>query len=573
MLTLGGLLVALVLWVFGQGLVSLVLTGAGRARTGADLPAAALDPSPSALTGAERLGAGLALGLSLGPALACLAIGLLGPLEPSAGRLLLGGLAALGVAGLWVGRRRALGSQASLVGTPAQISGQSGQSARGWPARLLAVLGLLMAGFALFYGASMPMHVFDPLYHFAYKGSVLYHEGFAEQAFLVVPEDQPEYAEYGRVMTHPNYPPGLPALHVLVAWANGGFDRDATRPLFALFAWLPALMLYGRLRRRGALPAALAAVFWLSLPILYYTRTPLEYIDWQSNLPQGESEAVFVESWTFSLKALWENVVSFYSGAGYLPDGWTLDGAGDLPVGALMCAALCLGTGGPGWRRLLLAGVCLGGAGLAKNEGLPLAGLALLAIGLWQWRVSRPAWRDLFGKALAISLPFLLLMLPWMAVRGAIPSIDEDYPKAVLGMLGLGPPLPGAGTDNLAPVDLAAGLARMPTVALGFATSFVHVLRWNLSWPLCLGAPLWWLLRRPRALWRHPGLPIALWSYACLALYFLILLVTPWDLAVLYTTIIPGRLLLHLAPAMLLLAAELTWPWPAELEPRSADSQ
>jgi hypothetical protein len=53
-----------------------------------------------------------------------------------------------------------------------------------------------------------------------------------------------------------------------------------------------------------------------------------------------------------------------------------------------------------------------------------------------------------------------------------------------------------------------------------------------------------------------------------LSLYFLILLVTPWDLAVLYTTVIPDRLLLHLFPAALLLAAELTWPMPSELDRR-----
>jgi hypothetical protein len=37
---------------------------------------------------------------------------------------------------------------------------------------------------------------------------------------------------------------------------------------------------------------------------------------------------------------------------------------------------------------------------------------------------------------------------------------------------------------------------------------------------------------------------------------------------VLYTTVIPDRLLLHLFPAALLLAAELTWPLPGELDPR-----
>lgn len=545
MLTLAGLWAALALIGYGWLAVRL----AERALS---------SPLPR---GFERWGAILAAGLSLGPALACALIFALGPLGTSGGRLFLAvGVLALGLcAGLdWLGR-----------GTAPRET----RAAGGWPARVLGGLALALGGFALFYASAMPMHVFDPLYHFAYKGSVLYHEGFAEPAFLTVPPEQPEYARLGRVMTHPNYPPGLPVLHALVAWAHGAFDRDATRPLFALYAWLPALMLYGRLRRRSAAAAGLAAVAWLGLPILYFTRTPFEYIDWRSDLGQGPSEAVFVSSWSFSFARLADNLVAFFSGAGFLPDGWVLDGAGDLPVGALCAAALCLASGGAGGSRLALCGLCLGGAALAKNEGLPLAALAIGALAFRQLLVLRPGFGPALARLALAALPFLALTLPWLAWRGRIPSIDEDYPRAVLGMLGLGPPLPGAGVDNLAPADLRAGLARVPVVLLGFATSMVHVLRWNLLWPLCLAAPAWWLLRRPRALWSHPGLPLLLFLAGGLALYFLVLLVTPWDLAVLYTTVIPDRLLLHLFPAALLLAAELTWPLPEELRSGSGRAQ
>jgi hypothetical protein len=540
-LTLGGLAAALALVGYGWLAVRLAEW-------------ALRSPLPR---GFERGGAILAAGLSLGPALACALIFALGPLERAEGRAFVGlGLLALGACAAldFAGRRTA----------PREPAAPGG----GWPARALGALALALGGFALFYASAMPMHVFDPLYHFAYKGSVLYHEGFAEEAFLAVPADRPEYARLGRVMTHPNYPPGLPVLHAIVGWAHGSLDRDATRPLFALYAWLPALLFYGRLRQRGRTIAGLAAVAWLSLPILYYTRTPFEYVDWRSDLGQGPSEAQFLASWNFSFGLLADNLRAFFSGAGFLPDGWVLDGAGDLPVGALCAAGLCLAGGGVGAARLALGGLCLGGACLAKNEGLPLAALAILAFALRQLLVLRPGLAAASRRLALAALPCLLLTLPWLAWRGRIPSIDEDYPRAVLGMLGLGPPLPGAGSDNLAPANLADGLARAPVVLLGFVTSFVHLLRWNLLWPLCLGAPLWWLLRRPRALWNHPGLPLLLFLSGGLSLYFLILLVTPWDLAVLYTTVIPDRLLLHLFPAALLLAAELTWPLPGELDPR-----
>ena len=42
-------------------------------------------------------------------------------------------------------------------------------------------------------------------------------------------------------------------------------------------------------------------------------------------------------------------------------------------------------------------------------------------------------------------------------------------------------------------------------------------------------------------------------------LYALILLVTPWHLGILFGTVIPGRLLVHLTPVMLLATVSLLW--------------
>ena len=257
MITWAGIGVAFAAWLFGLAVVGLVerVAGAG------DRPRL------------ERHALALLLGLALLPALCVAAIAIAGPPTEQAVRLGLLVCAGLGVPFAAVVLRRRAESAAAPSEPPRSSLG-----------RALAGAGLVLLGFwtafAAFTAWSMPMHVFDPLYHFAYKGSLLYHEGFGTSSWMIVPEDADEaqrgaWERVGRPITHPNYPPGLPALHVVVGKTLGRFDIDATRGLMFLFAWVPAALLWTRLRRRSRSAALLGSLTWLSLPMLYYTKTPV----------------------------------------------------------------------------------------------------------------------------------------------------------------------------------------------------------------------------------------------------------------------------------------------------------
>jgi hypothetical protein len=87
-------------------------------------------------------------------------------------------------------------------------------------------------------------------------------------------------------------------------------------------------------------------------------------------------------------------------------------------------------------------------------------------------------------------------------------------------------------------------------VALRFARTLVDASLWNLTWPLLAAAAAWGLARRRVAAGGPAGAALLVVAGAA-AGYACVLLVTPWDLAVLETTGIPMRLLLHVAPVAL----------------------
>jgi hypothetical protein len=573
MLTFSGIVVGAALWVLGLGLVCWA------ARLGGTRPRTRL----------ELLGYGLLVGLGVGPAAVVAAAVAAGGPPPVAATWAVFAAAALGawaIPGEW---RKAGGAVVRVH--PDDTAGGLVRAAQA-----LGVAGILgFAAFAVFYAASMPMHLFDPLYHFAYKGKLLMEEGLATESWMVPPADAPATELIGRPITHPNYPPGLAGLHTLVGHLHGSFNADATRALMSLFLLGSAALLWVELRRRSRGAAILGTFLWLSLPLLYFSRPPENYIEWIGET--GPVEQEYLAQWSFSFGSLARNFELFWVQAsrfltdtawngteGKLPDGWTLDGAADLPLAAVLLAGvLAL------WRCIdrrnddvevergdgadaLIAGLCLGSATLIKNEGLALVALCfavLLAAGLL-----RPGRRRLalghWASAAAIAA---LVAWPWLSVRGQIPSIDEDYPLAIKGILGLAelPEGTGVGTNHQ-PTELGQALARIPIVALGFLTSFVHVIRWHVLWPLFFAALAWWSLRPARFL-RHGYAPLILLVLATMALYAVVLLVTPWDLAHLYGTTIPGRLLLHVAPLALLIGVGLTFPRASELRgaPRRED--
>ena len=78
-----------------------------------------------------------------------------------------------------------------------------------------------------------------------------------------------------------------------------------------------------------------------------------------------------------------------------------------------------------------------------------------------------------------------------------------------------------------------------------------------------------WGLRGPKRLLRHAALPAVLAVLGALAVYFAVMLVTPWELPALEGTGIPTRLLFHVAPLAVFAVVALLWERPAEPDAQS----
>ncbi|MDF1800382.1 MAG: hypothetical protein P1V81_14485 [Planctomycetota bacterium] len=478
-------------------------------------------------------------------------LGLAGPLSAGAAWSLTVALAAGGAWGLW----RQLRSRAPGP-TPA-TGARPGAS----PMELVGIgLVLAFSAFTVFYASSMPVHIFDPIYHFAYKGKLLLHEGLLMESWTDVE------GPIGRVITHPDYPPGVGALEAFLGALAGGFDEDATRPLFALFVLATTAVLWSGLRRAGRLAAVTGTLLWSTMPFLFYSRLP------HPELGKG----IFG---LFAGPAAGE--ARFGSTGGQdkwsMPDGWTLDGAGDLPLAALFSVGMLLLVThlhrAPAARRrgdLVLAGLLLGGSALMKNEGLALLPIAALALGLAELLRSRLVPRvKLLPGVVAIGTALLVALVvagPWLAVRGDVPTIGEDYPSR-LSPAGLAEAW-GSTQPILTDVEgEEPAVRRVPAIVLtGFTDALVSVPRFGLAW-LLFGAALVLALLRPRRLATSPALPAALAVLGAFALYALVLLVTPWNLSHLFKTAIPDRLIFHVAPLAVFAAALLLTGYAAPNEP------
>ena len=432
-----------------------------------------------------------------------------------------------------------------------------------------AGLAAAFALFAVFYAASMPIHIFDPVFHFAYKGKLLYYEGLMGPGWTDVE------GPIGRVITHPDYPPGVGALEALVSWLSGTFDADATRPLFALFALGMGGLLFARLAESSRRAAVTGCLMWQALPFLFYSRLPHQsWLKGSYGLFFGPDagEARFGRTL---------GPAGPIPGEWSMPDGWTLDGAGDLPLAALFSAGALLLfaalTGSSRERRrgdLVLAGLLLGGGALMKNEGLALLPVALLAAAL-SWLFSRHAAKLSLGaaaRALATTLGLALVVAgPWLLVRGSAPTIGEDYPSR-LSPSGF---LEAAGGTQLVRLSMESDTPeRRPVpriVADGFLEAFANVPRFGALWLLFFGVLAFTLVRRRQ---RLAGTPLAA-SLAVLGasvLYALVLVVTPWNLDALFKTAIPDRLVFHVAP-LAIFALVMLLEEPAGSETKSAADQ
>lgn len=400
---------------------------------------------------------------------------------------------------------------------------------RGWHKLLLAALGTL----AVLVTISLPLNEFDPILHFALKAKVLYwHGDILDPAFtgMVGPDGAP--ARVGRLMTHPNYPLGVPFLEAFAAHAGGGWnDRWVLLPLAFWAVCLPAAVSFG-LRGRGAAAQRWGALLAAATPGLYMRNF---------------------------LQATLTGSTDEFRNAG-LRGSLSLGGGGDLALAALFAGgcALLLRVRAQSCRRgAAAAGLCLAGGVMMKNEGLGLlavlAAALLLALALHRW----PAWRI---TALALLVAFAA-SAPWLVQRSRLPAIDENYseqlsPGHVLSQLGATEPLEKTREGLTGELDAGAlehPPSRLATLARLYGLEFVDLTTWGLLWLLfVLSLPL---RGGPEERW------LALAALGGLALYALVLLVTPWALDQLSETGIPDRLFLHLlGPVALLLGMRLARP-------------
>lgn len=412
-----------------------------------------------------------------------------------------------------------------------------------WATGLLLLLGLGSAALTL----AFPINEFDALYHFSFKGKALFFEGDpASSTFTDVG------GALGRIHTHPSYPLLIPYLEAFQAHLAGSWDgRWVQTPLAFWALLLPAAASFG-LRPRGRRTARWAALLAAGLPILYvrdflyaHGEGVLEKLRESSN---GPSHAGIVGT-------------------------IQLGGGGDLALAAFVAGALAWILRARRSGRLdqaAAAGLCMAGAAFAKNEGLGLLGVWAIAM-LLAMPFPFRRWLRTGGVALAVAL---VALSPWLLHRSAIPSVDEDYPSRLQPSNVWGHVInqerqqlleqtAGMSAEELEFVPIsdeplyhmpAEDRPRLLEVLFRFQREFLHWHDWGILWPLLLGALLlggaWWKQEEERLLfWFLLG---------ALALYGLILLVTPWPLPQLRTTGIPGRLFLHLAaPAVMLLATRL----------------
>jgi hypothetical protein len=449
-------------------------------------------------------------------------------------------ICALGVAGVAVGLHFAITHALTLGGAAAasvwlfvrrRRAAEPCCDSLGWSrpaALLLGVLGVGAAAFTL----ALPLNDFDPILHFGYRGKILHYQGTVLDEALTGLAGQ---HGYGRIATHPNYPLGLPILEAWAARLGGWSDRWVQAPLAWWALCLPGAVAFA-LRGIGKETARRAALLVACTPMLYVR--DLFALGAQDLREAGLSNRV------------------------------TLGGGADLPLAAMLAAAVALvlaaqRAADPRARptAALGAGLALGGAVAMKNEGLALTGVFLLAAALAFLLPRRPRAAPFVACAAAAAL----CVAPWLYVRAQLPAIDENYGTQfsvarVLDALG-GMEEPretvpaGMAAEAEAEAAGAAGLQRRVQIARAFGEEFVDVLTWGLLWPAVLIA-LVLAVRR----WREPELRwIALLVAGGVALYALILLVTPWFFPSLRDKGIPERLLLHLSgPCAMLVGIAFT---------------
>ncbi len=285
------------------------------------------------------------------------------------------------------------------------------------------------------------------------------HARYMRAAGSVLP---PALTEPGSFLTQPAYPPLLPVAQVAVLELVGAAeDQHAFRGMYAFFYPVWLLLIYAAARRHaGRTPAALVTLAAALLPM----------------------PAIFRGG----------GAVSAYS---------------DLPLACFYGGGfLLLQRSRARLPSALAGGLLLGAAVLSKNEGTPLAIVALTVAalapvaggGLAALRRQPQRRRALALAALVVAVAAVGLTA-WRAHLASSTSWVRDYVEAVGGKAG-----PGEGSPWVAAVT------RLPRLFADVGREMASTDDWGLFWP----AALLVLLAARRGLLRATALPLALLAAA-----------------------------------------------------------
>jgi hypothetical protein len=279
--------------------------------------------------------------------------------------------------------------------------------------------------------------------------------------------DAPVLRDAAAWVTHPRYPVLLPVLQVAAQEiADAPWDDRFVRPLYALFWPAFLLVLFDAAEARaGRVAASVATLSAACAPFLAFSL-------------HGGAAGTYSD---FPLACFW--------GSGLLL--LTSEGAG-LPEG-------------------LASGLLLGAAVLAKNEGLPLAAVALAAAFAWALAARRRReHRAALLAAALVAAAAALLLASW---RSGIPPRYDDGQIATVSV------------DALA----KGAVNRLPAAANACLRAMANRKEWGLTWLL---APLGLILGARRLL-RLDALPLAIALAGALALYAAAYALSMWPPAML----------------------------------------
>jgi hypothetical protein len=329
--------------------------------------------------------------------------------------------------------------------------------------------------YAFFRAWIRPMEAYDAVANWGLKAKAIYLAGQIPTDFL----QNPDYREF-----HQDYPLLVPLLESAVYQFLGTVNDTASKTLFPLFL-LGCVILFWVCLRRAEFPPSRALAFTFML----------------SSIPYFASQAT---------NGYVDGVVSFYFGAGSLY----------LYV----------------WQHsrdpllLVISAALTGFAALTKNEGILLAGIQLLILGLTLASARERALDRSQLKLFAAYLGILsAILLPWFLFRANLDLFNDMTSGAAFRW---------------------RHIERLGAVLYFYQTQVFGPRNWNLVWILFLGLLVW----NGRGWLRSSARPLVLTVMLALVAYNGIYLVTPHDV-MWHLRTSASRLLLHILPQVMFLIA------------------